>query len=240
MVKAPPTEAAFMPAPSHSGQTRGTVPDRAPVPGAVGAGRVGGEPERTVTPSIESTKPIVASVSRSAPRRGAAVRPPRVRVPPPPNMVPNRSLKPPPALAEQVADVEAATAAGTAPGGEGPEPAGAHLVVAAALLRVADHVVGLGDGLEPVLGRLVTGVGVGMVGARELAVGLLDLVGRCVLRHPEDLVEVLGHPVGAGHALASLPRRLRSSSLSAQPSPSAGSGSTTVTRAGRTTRSPIW
>ena len=96
MVNAPPTDAARMPTPSQSGQTRGSVPARAPVPEQSGHGASEESRSETVTPSIESANPIVASVSTSAPRRGAevvrVVRPP----PPPPNMPPNRSEKPPP------------------------------------------------------------------------------------------------------------------------------------------------
>ena len=75
----------------------------------------------------------------------------------------------------------------------------AQLVVLLALLGVADDVVGLGDRLEPLLGGLVAGVGVGVVGTRELAVGLLDVGRRRVLGDAEDLVEVLVRPVRAGH-----------------------------------------
>ena len=68
-------------------------------------------------------------------------------------------------------------------------------VVSLALLRVGQDVVGLLDLLEALLGRLVTGVAVGVVLARELPVGLLDLVRRGLLVDPEDLVRVLdrGH-----------------------------------------------
>ena len=64
-------------------------------------------------------------------------------------------------------------------------------VVSLALLRVGEDVVGLLDLLEALLGRLVTGVAVGVVLARELPVGLLDLVRRRLLVDPEDLVRVL-------------------------------------------------
>ena len=56
-------------------------------------------------------------------------------------------------------------------------------VVAAARLRVGQHVVRLVDLLEPLLGAGVL-VDVGVVGAGQLAVGLLDLVGRRVAARP--------------------------------------------------------
>src|SRR4051812_37167531 len=93
MVNAPPTDAARMPTPSQSGQTRGSVPALAPVPEQSGHGASEDSRNDTVTPSMESANPMVASVSRSAPRRGAAD---DVRVRPPPNMPPNRSPNPPP------------------------------------------------------------------------------------------------------------------------------------------------
>src|SRR5690606_35738904 len=99
---------------------------------------------------------------------------------------------------EDVAQVEVgpAHAAGRAATGREAAPELAEqrtlLVVLLALLGIADDPVGLGDRLEPLLGLRVPGVGVGMVVTRELAVGLLDLVGRRVLADAEDLVEVLG------------------------------------------------
>src|SRR6266508_4448204 len=87
-----------------------------------------------------------------------------------------------------------------APTGEaaGPEARGGHvpdLVVLLALVLVADDVVSRRDLLEPLLGGLVSGVGVGVVLLRELAVRLLDLRLRRVLRHAEDLVVVLVEPL---------------------------------------------
>src|SRR3954467_4641218 len=94
IVNAPPTDAARMPTPSQSGQTRGIVPARAPVPEQSGQGASEDSRSETVTPSIASAKPMVASVSMAAPRRGGVV---RVRAPPPPpNIPPKRSPNPPP------------------------------------------------------------------------------------------------------------------------------------------------
>src|SRR5690606_23244012 len=53
---------------------------------------------------------------------------------------------------------------------------GPEAVVARPLLRVGQHLVGLGHGLEA-LGRVGVGVGVGVELAGELAEGPLDLLG---------------------------------------------------------------
>ena len=69
-----------------------------------------------------------------------------------------------------------------------PTPGLAVAVVGRALLRIAEHLVRLGDLLEPLLG-LGRGVPVGMVLHGELAVRLLDLgLGR-VARHAQQRVE---------------------------------------------------
>ena len=67
-------------------------------------------------------------------------------------------------------------------------------VVLLALLGIRQDVVGLGDLLEALLGRGVPRVAVRVVLARELAVGLLDVVGRGLLVDPEDLVVVACAP----------------------------------------------
>src|SRR5690606_36065146 len=106
--------------------------------------------------------------------------------------------------AEDVAEVaeavggegEAAGTAARAAEAHGAEPA--DLVVLLALLLVADDVVGGRDLLEPLLGGGVTRVGVGVVLARELPVGALDLLGRRRLGDAEDLVVVLLEPLALG------------------------------------------
>src|SRR6266540_2244499 len=108
----------------------------------------------------------------------------------------------------QVADVtetdvlepDPSTGSRAAPTGEAaaPEARGSHapdLVVLLALVLVAHDVVGRRDLLEPLLGGLVSGVGVRVVLLRELAVRLLDLRLRRVLRHAEHLVVVLVEPL---------------------------------------------
>ncbi len=100
----------------------------------------------------------------------------------------------------QVAEVELLEANATgasAPvrSGEPPPARGAERVVGAALLGVGEQVVGGLDLLELLLGTVVARVSVRVVLARELAVGLLDLVVGRVLRDAE-------HLVGAGHLRA--------------------------------------
>src|SRR4051794_32176433 len=94
IVNAPPTDAARMPTPSQSGQTRGSVPAFAPVPEQSGHGASEVSRSETVTPSIDSANPMVASVSMSAPRRGEEVE--VRRGPPPPHNPPDKAGEPPP------------------------------------------------------------------------------------------------------------------------------------------------
>ena len=67
----------------------------------------------------------------------------------------------------------------------------AALVVLLALVGIADYVVGGLDLLEALLGGVVVRVAVGVVLARELAVGLLDVLLRGLLVYAECLVGVL-------------------------------------------------
>ena len=93
---------------------------------------------------------------------------------------------------EQVAEVEVDVAEGVrVEPVAGGEPALTALVVLLPLLGVAEHVVGALDLLEAILGLLVAGVLVGVIGAGEFAVRLLDLVLRRCLRDVEHLVEAL-------------------------------------------------
>src|SRR5512139_120641 len=124
------------------------------------------------------------------------------------------------AQVERVAPARPARAGRATPEAARPEQ-GAGLVVLPPTLVVGEHVVGLGDLLEPLLGRSVTPVGVGVELPGELAVGLLDLVRGGVLGDAERLVVVLLQEVLGAHA-PPLPQL---------------SGSATATRAGRTTRS---
>jgi hypothetical protein len=123
----------------------------------------------------------------------------------------------------EVADVEVlepdAATAGEPPAGEAApleapsgaartEPGRGHvadLVVLLALVLVANDVVCRRDLLEALLGCSVTRVGVGVVALRELAVRLLDLGLRGVLRHAEDLVVVLLEPLAPDVAVHGRP-----------------------------------
>ena len=67
-------------------------------------------------------------------------------------------------------------------------------VVGRAFFRILQHLVGLGDLLEHLLGLLVAGILVGMILDRLLAVGFLDLLLRGVPAHAEQFIIVfLGH-----------------------------------------------
>src|SRR5579859_812432 len=67
----------------------------------------------------------------------------------------------------------------------------AYLVVDLALLLVRQHIVGLGDFFELLLGLLVIGVDVGMILARQLAEGLPDLLRSGRLLDAENAVIIL-------------------------------------------------
>ena len=84
---------------------------------------------------------------------------------------------------------------------------GADGVVLLALLGVGEHRVRLADLLELRLRGGVTGIRVGVVLARELAVDLLQLRVAHVLGDAEHLVEVLVEPILTGHRHL-LPRNL--------------------------------
>src|SRR5262249_28938092 len=66
----------------------------------------------------------------------------------------------------------------------------AELVVVAALRRVREYVVRLGDLLELVLGGLVAGIHVRVIAARELAIRLAQRLAVAVALHAEHLVQV--------------------------------------------------
>src|SRR5262249_55890250 len=70
-------------------------------------------------------------------------------------------------------------------------PVGTELVVLFPLLGVAEDLVGLVDPFELRLGRLIAGIDVGVMLARELPVGLLDFFFARVLRDAERRVVVL-------------------------------------------------
>src|SRR5262249_52967848 len=99
--------------------------------------------------------------------------------------------------------VRAGAAAGTEPAAErlarlarplgveaGLERNLAELVVVAAPLGALEDFPGARDLLEPLLGRLVSGVQVRVILARELAIGLPDRFGVRIPRDAEDLVQI--------------------------------------------------
>ena len=124
-------------------------------------------------------------VSRSLPRSATGF----VRVRPPPELkIPDRMSENEP---KSAAVAPPPAAAGAAAEGVAAGEHGAAAVVLLALVRIAEHVVGLGDRLEALLGPLI-GVRVRVVLARELAVRLLDVLLGGLLVDPERLVVILG------------------------------------------------
>src|SRR5690606_19540473 len=94
------------------------------------------------------------------------------------------------ALVEHAEDVlEPAAGSGTARREAGPRTHGADLVVFLALILVAEDGVGLADLLGLRLGGRITRVRVGVILARELAIGLLQIGVGDVLGYSERLVE---------------------------------------------------
>ena len=150
-------------------------------------------------PAPRRAKSSVTSASTSRPRGGPRG---RRRPPPPPEKIePNRSEKPAPPNrrspappppcraaepAEQVGRVEPpGRRRPGAPRRNAPEPNSERISsYSLRLLVVGQHVVRLGDGLEPLLGLGVARVVVGVQLPGQLAVRLLDLVGGGGLRTP--------------------------------------------------------
>ena len=253
---APPTEAVTKPAPSHSGQMCGRVPGLPPVPeqSGQGASEVSRRRDRDAVEGVGEAdrrrrsrrRRPSADAAAGCGRAGAglaeevAEHVAEAAPAPPPARSRSRSLrsKPPPPPPKPAAE-----AAGALEGADL-----AHLVVLLALLGVTDDVVGLGHLLEVVVLGGVAGVGVGVVGARQLAVGLLDLVGRRVLLDAEDRRRSPWSPSRLACRRWCSRAYLPSSSgvagaaaalLLGRPRRRCRPGSTTRTCAARTTRSPI-
>src|SRR5882724_4951815 len=98
-----------------------------------------------------------------------------------------------PSETSEVSEVERRGEIGSTPGavrsgrGRGPLQ-----VVRPALGRIAEDLVRLADLLEALLRRLVSGIQVGMILARQLPVGFLDFGGARLSGHTEDLIVVHG------------------------------------------------
>ena len=174
------------PRPWQTGHTAGAVPGRAPVPRQVAAGRVRGDRDghlRALDGLLERQRDRrlqVAAALGHGLRAHAAAAPAA------------RGVEDPGQDVREGAEVgPGGAAAGGSAAAERPGPAedAAAAVVALALLRIAEHVVGLGDLLEALLGAGVL-VRVRVVLARELAVGLLDLVLRGLAVDAQRLVVV--------------------------------------------------
>src|SRR4051794_17764229 len=111
-------------------------------------------------------------------------------------------------VAEPAGRLEAAEAALTGVPCAGARPAaptaGAEedpaAVVLLALVRVAHDVVGRLDLLEALLGRLVAGIAIRVVLARELAVRLLDLLGRRLAVDAQDGIWIAGGQLRPSYA----------------------------------------
>jgi hypothetical protein len=138
-------------------------------------------PIETRAPFRLSRNEIVTPASRSCPRCGCGPRAPS----------PAAAAED---AAEEVGDVDAVLVehARVEPAARGRAAhAGlAQEVVLLALLGIGQHLVGLRDLLEALLGRRIVRMLVGVRLAHELAVGLLDLVGGRVAGDAERLVMV--------------------------------------------------
>ena len=193
---------------------------------AAGAGRVGRQPQRdgdAVQRIVERQRQRALEVLPATRLRGAspaaatAVEDAAQEVAEATGVLPEQVLHVDVVLLAPAAVPAAAAGTEAAAREQGPG-----LVVLLALGVVGQHVVRLGDLLEPLLGRLVARVLVRVELAGQLAVLLLDLVGRGVLGHAEHGVEVLLEPVLVH---GRFPASVRQSVPA------------TATRAGRSTRS---
>ena len=181
-----------MPLPSQVGQTRGTVPARAPVPRHASQAVSDTICIPTVTPSMACTKSTVTSPSTSLPRRGPRVggEPRRLcRGAAAVEQTAENVTQTATSVAEQIVNRRTAALPGT--GSREAEATAAEqpprLVVFLALVLIRQHVVGFGDLLEAPLGRRVAWILIGMVFPRQLAIGLLDLLGLASLATPRTL-----------------------------------------------------
>ncbi len=167
------------PRPLQTSQVVGWVPGAVPSPEQVGQTTAVSTTRSLVVPNAHSDRSSSTRMVALRPRR-ARLRGPRGPAPPPKNAS-MMSLNGNPAAPKPPAPAAAARR----------ERIGAQ-VVHLALLRVGEHLVGLGDLLEPLLGLRVR-VDVRVQLAGEPPVGLLDLVGVRVPAHAKQAVVVVHH-----------------------------------------------
>ena len=246
----PPWLRLACPVPWQVGQAAGRCPAWRRCRGRSGSGRrwsAAAAPWRRRPPRAKAS---VTSVSTSAPRRArvrAAVRPCRHRRPNrppkmspsarrcrravlPPNRSPKSKVNPPPGPPPPPAERR-----------KPPAPnSGRASSYSLRRLVVGQHVVGLGDSLNLLLGRRVARVGVRVVLRASLRYAFLISSGGGVLGDAEDLVVVLLQEVLGAHRVLSFSAAHRvSAGVSRRRADRARRGSATATRAGRSTRSPI-
>ena len=160
---------------------------------------------RVLVPFTASRKSTSRRYCASCPRMEKRLPPAPPRMPPlSPNKSPNRSLNAPiSSIAGGRAVARALIAAGIFAIIALLRPLLAArvdlaAVVAPALLLIADDVIGGGDLLELLLGRLVARIEVGVQLLGELAIGLGDVGGAGGLRHAKYGIEIVCHlPVEA-------------------------------------------
>ena len=178
------------PRPWQRGQTFGLVPGFAPVPEHVPQRSVVGTDDRHLR-ALDGLREgdLRLDLEIAALLRARAPREPR------PAAAGRAAAAAVEEVREDVAEPARVEAAEAAAAGGAPGRPEAAPVVGLALLGIREQVVGLLDLLEALLGLLVVRVAVGVVLADQLAVGLLDLVGRRRPLDSQDLVGIalLGH-----------------------------------------------
>ena len=152
------------PLPPQMSQRSGWLPSRQQDPSQVGQVTAVSTSSFLLTPKTASRRSIRTLISASWPRRTRDAGPRLAAAGAEEGL---EDVLEGEALAGVAAAAEAVVGAVLVAGG----------VIDPALLRIGEHLVGVGDGLEPVRG-VVPGVHVRVQGAGQLAVGLLDLLPR--------------------------------------------------------------
>ena len=172
------------PAPAHSAQVTGWVPGEVPWPSQVSHRMAVLTVTGRVVPKTAASKEMLASTSRSCPRGG----------PVGPGWAATERAAAEEGV-EQVAEPTAAPEDVARPAGGSGHPRLAETVVHGPLLGIRKDLIGARDGLEPLLGRRITRIGVRVELPRALPVGALDVLRRSVRADAQERVEVLGHGV---------------------------------------------